>query len=93
MILLPPKYWGYRLYTPCPAGKWIFIYIGEYLRIELNLVADVCLDSGLGVCFKLVSFCLLSQGLLCSPGRPGTHCVDQAGLELTEIFLHLSPEC
>ena len=26
---------------------------------------------------------------LCSPGSPGTHCVDQAGLELTVILLLL----
>jgi hypothetical protein len=30
---------------------------------------------------------------LCSPGCPGTHSVDQAGLELTEIHLPLPPEC
>jgi hypothetical protein len=28
---------------------------------------------------------------LCSPGCPGTHSVDQAGLELTEIHLPLPP--
>jgi hypothetical protein len=28
---------------------------------------------------------------LCSPGYPETHCVDQAGLELTEIHLFLPP--
>jgi hypothetical protein len=30
---------------------------------------------------------------LCSPGCPGTHSVDQAGLELTEIYLPLPPKC
>ena len=30
---------------------------------------------------------------LCSPGCPGTHSVDQAGLELTEICLPLLPKC
>ena len=30
---------------------------------------------------------------LCSPGCPGTHSVDQAGLELTEICLPPCPEC
>jgi hypothetical protein len=29
---------------------------------------------------------------LCSPGCPGTHSVDQAGLELKEICLPLPPE-
>jgi hypothetical protein len=28
-----------------------------------------------------------------SPGSPGTHSVDQAGLELTETHLPLPPEC
>ena len=30
---------------------------------------------------------------LCNPGCPGTHCVNQAGLELTEISLRLPPLC
>jgi hypothetical protein len=30
---------------------------------------------------------------LCSPGCPGTHFVDQTGLELIEIHLSLPPEC
>jgi hypothetical protein len=30
---------------------------------------------------------------LCSPGCPGTHFIDQAGLEFTEINLTLAPEC
>jgi hypothetical protein len=30
---------------------------------------------------------------LCSPGCSGTHSVDQAGLELTEIHLPLHPKC
>lgn len=30
---------------------------------------------------------------LCSPGSPVTHCVDQVGLELAEIYLPLPPEC
>jgi hypothetical protein len=30
---------------------------------------------------------------LCSPGCPGTHSVDQAGLELIEIHLFLPPKC
>ena len=33
------------------------------------------------------------QGYLCNPGYPGTHSVDQAGLELTDIHLPLPPEC
>jgi hypothetical protein len=30
---------------------------------------------------------------LCSPGCPGTHSVNQAGLELAETHLPLPPEC
>jgi hypothetical protein len=30
---------------------------------------------------------------LCSPGCLGTHSEDQAGLELSEIFLPLPPKC
>jgi hypothetical protein len=33
---------------------------------------------------------IFMSGFLCSPGCPGTHFVDQAGLELTEICLPLS---
>ena len=29
------------------------------------------------------------RGALCSPGCPETHCVDQSGIELTEIHLPL----
>jgi hypothetical protein len=31
-------------------------------------------------------------GFLCSLGSPGTHSIDQAGLELTEICLPLPPK-
>jgi hypothetical protein len=53
-------------------------------------------DSGnLRLSFFLVvvvddSDCWVSLG---SSGCPGTHFVDQAGLELTEIHLPLPPEC
>jgi hypothetical protein len=30
---------------------------------------------------------------LCCPGCPGSHFIDWASLELTEICLSLSPEC
>jgi hypothetical protein len=41
-------------------------------------------------------FCLFvfqDRVSLCIPGCLGTHYVDQAGLELTEIFLPLPPKC
>lgn len=40
-----------------------------------------------------VLFLFLDRVLLHSPGCPGTHCVDQANLELSEICLILPPEC
>ena len=45
---------------------------------------------------KLLSFLLLfieTVALCNSPKCPGTHFVDQAGLELTEISLHLPTKC
>jgi hypothetical protein len=36
---------------------------------------------------------VLRQGFSVCLGCPGTHSVDQAGLELTEICLSLAPEC
>jgi len=41
--------------------------------------------------FNLFIFGLLSQGFTISPGCPGTHFIDQAGLELTKIQLALPP--
>jgi hypothetical protein len=45
------------------------------------------------VWFGLVWFGFQDRVSLCSPGCPGTHSVDQAGLKLTEILLPLPPEC
>lgn len=45
--------------------------------------------------FVLSFFCLfvlLSQVSLCSPGCPGTHSLDQAGLKLTKTCLPLPPK-
>jgi hypothetical protein len=41
----------------------------------------------------LVSWLVFGDSIsLCSPGSPGTHSIDQAGLESTEICLPLPPE-
>jgi hypothetical protein len=37
-----------------------------------------------GVLFCLVLFCFRDRVSLCSPGCPGTHSVDQAGLKLKD---------
>ena len=48
-----------------------------------------------GVMEVVVMFvCFFSDRVsLCSPGFPGTHSVDQVGLELVELILPLPPEC
>lgn len=40
-------------------------------------------------------FCVLRQGfiVLCSPGCPRSHFIDQAGLECRDHYLSLPPEC
>jgi len=42
--------------------------------------------------FLFVHFVLFETRSYCL-GWPGIHCVDQAGLELTEIHLLLPPQC
>ena len=52
-------------------------------RAPLELMAEVS--------FLVWGFCRVS---FCSSGAsPGTHAIDQAGLELMEICLSLPPEC
>jgi hypothetical protein len=43
--------------------------------------------------FVYLVFGVLRWVSLCNPGCSGTHSVDQAGLELTEVCLPLLPEC
>jgi hypothetical protein len=45
-----------------------------------------CFGFGFGFFFR-------DRVSLCSSGCPGTHFVDQAGLELREIHLPLPPKC
>jgi hypothetical protein len=51
-------------------------------------------DNFSGVCFVLSVLCFVFQDRvsLCSPGGPGTHSVEQAGLELRDL-LAVAPEC
>jgi hypothetical protein len=42
----------------------------------------------------LPRFCFFGDRVsLCSPGCPGTHSAEQAGLELRDLCLILPPEC
>jgi hypothetical protein len=45
------------------------------------------------VCLLVCLFVFQDWVSQCSPGSPGTHSVDQAGLELIEICLPLPPKC
>ena len=55
---------------------------------DLNKIKQKAVGNFFVVCFSRnrISMCN-------SPGYPGTHSVDQASLELTEICLSLPPEC
>jgi hypothetical protein len=62
------------------------------LSLSLSLSLSLCLCVCVCVCVCVVLFCFSETGFLCvCPGCPGTHSVDQAGLELTEIHLPLPP--
>lgn len=42
---------------------------------------------------QVIFFIFKNMVCLCSSGWPGSFCVDQAALELTEISLSLPPKC
>jgi hypothetical protein len=73
---------------------WVCVYVGVrkqmYLKGAWKLPRQM-----LRQIFKCLFVCLLAifvfqdRVSLCSPGCPGAHFVDQAGLELTEICLPL----
>ena len=79
--------------------KVVYTYVGFYLSPPLYFInLWVIFMSELGpeqqgilLCFVL--FCFQDRVSLCSPKCPGTHSVDQAGLELTEIHLPLPSKC
>jgi hypothetical protein len=58
--------------------------------IGVWLNSKVCLNN---VCLFVCLFVCERQGLICSSSCPETHYVDEDGLEFTEIFLPLPPEC
>ena len=61
----------------------------ERLREKFELQGDP--DSTYLI--SLIYFYVFETGSPCRPSRPGTHSVDQAGLELTRICLPLPPKC
>lgn len=60
----------------------------------LTIMEESYLLSCFVICSVFFLFCfgILRQSL-CGPGHPGTCCVHQAGLKLTEVYLPLPPEC
>jgi hypothetical protein len=63
------------------------------LELELQMVVSHHMDTGNQTrvlcksswCFVLFCFVFQDRVSLCSPGCPGTHFVDQAGLELRNL--------
>jgi hypothetical protein len=58
-----------------------------FLRDEGTSSVHLLCVGFIGLLFVLFFFvfCFLKTGFLCSPGCPGTHSVDQAGLELRNL--------
>ena len=56
------------------------------------LSESVCVCVCVCVCLCLC-VCLFESGHLCSPCWPGTHYIGPHGLDVTEIYLPLSPKC
>ena len=98
--------WGSIILTPTEINDLITIYwlFWTWIQMAASLLAIiVILASYAGKflsffffnCCNCCWFSLFFWGRvsLCSPGYPGTHSVDKAGLGLTEICLLLPPEC
>jgi hypothetical protein len=60
-----------------------FFYFYFYFILLLFYYYDFVLFCFVLFCFVL--FCFQDRVSLCSPGCPGTHFVDQAGLELRNL--------
>jgi hypothetical protein len=60
---------------------------GRYVCLLTSLLHSHCLP------FLFVGFVFQDRGFPCSPGCPGTHFENQAGLKLTEICLLLLSTC
>jgi hypothetical protein len=71
---------------PLSLGPHVFICTQGYLPcLELHALISFLLDflfCFVLFCFVLFCFVFRDRVSLCSPGCPGTHSVDQAGLEL-----------
>lgn len=55
--------------------------------------SDVTVEQIFKVAFKLICVFFWDRVSLQSPGCSGTHCIDQASLELTDLYLSLPPKC
>jgi hypothetical protein len=62
------------------AGGWevVILYVGRTMKRGLGFFEGGCLFGG----FLFVFLFFQDRVSLCSPGCPGTHSVDQTGLEL-----------
>ena len=63
------------------------------ITAETTIEIGKCIVLGLGVGLFVYLFVFGDRVSLYISGCPGTHYVDQAGLELTENHLFLPPEC
>ena len=63
------------------------------LKADLCLILNMVISPVQAPSFLFVCcFCFFEAGFpLCISGCPGTHSLDQAGLEITEIHLPLPP--
>lgn len=82
-----------------PAPPYLFLLFPELYHFSSLVLAVLTLAFALALARSLSLACSLvlvpptpsSIFLLCTPGWPGTLSTDHSGLELSEIFLPLSP--
>jgi hypothetical protein len=63
----------------------VYIYIYIYIYICMHVCVCICMYVYIRACIYEIGFHYVAL-----PGYPETHSVDQAGLKLTQIYLHLS---
>ena len=77
--------WKYRARCTCKL-KLSAGHFTRFKRSEIMVLLEFFV-------FVIVSFVFPDRVSLCSPDYSGTLCVDQAGLEITEIHQSLPPDC